>query len=155
MNIQIATTIEQSARLKSCGIDLNTADMCWTQRTHRIDGSPIKKSHQKANLWLGYPCKRVLEDDEQRIDTPAWSLSALLELMPDEITEYDDCFDECGSYNLLIYPYMQGWQIAYEYCEDDECYCLKCIHYAELIEACVRMIEWLTKTHPDKIKKIK
>ena len=61
MNIQIATTIEQSNRLISCGINPKTADMCWTQRTHRIDGSPIRRSHQKANLWMGYPCKRILE----------------------------------------------------------------------------------------------
>lgn len=85
MNYPIATTLEQSARLIACGIHPNTADMCWTRRTHRIDGTPIKKTHQKENLWLGFPCKRILEDNEQRIDTPAWSLSALLSLIPQRI----------------------------------------------------------------------
>ncbi|MCM1142099.1 MAG: hypothetical protein NC453_26310 [Muribaculum sp.] len=154
MKPQIATNPEQSNRLIACGVDLTTADMCWTQRTHRIDVYPIKRSLQKANLWLGYPCKRVLEDDEQRIDTPAWSLSAVIRLLPSGIKDDNYYFDEISNYTLLIYPYMQGWQVEYKYCKDDECHCLKCIHDAELVEACVRMIEWLIQNHPDKIKKI-
>lgn len=108
MKPQIATSPEQSHRLIICGVDLNSADMCWTQLTHRIDGSPIKKSHQKANLWIGYPCKRVLEDDEQRIDTPAWSLDALLALLPygdgQEIKFIYDPFDEDRNLITLSNP---------------------------------------------------
>lgn len=132
MRPQIATSIEQSRRLLTCGVDPETADMCWTQRTHRIDGTPIKKSHQKANLWLGYPCKRYLEDDEQRIDTPAWSLSALLGLLPPQFKPSWPEFDFC----LQLRRTTNGkWEIAYDHTFEAD----------SPIEACVKMFETLAE----------
>lgn len=134
MNTQIATTIDQSQRLIACGVNPDTADMIWQ--------APITVSQkQKGGLFL------IVRNSEKEIynhDTPAWSLSALLALLPTEIKENNSYFDEISTYGLLIYPYMQGWQIDYQYCEDDECHCLKCIHDTELIEACVKAVEWLT-----------
>ena len=54
---KICTTIEQSQKLIELGIDRNTADMCW----------------QNNIFPIGF-------NDEDAV--PAWSLSALLELMP-------------------------------------------------------------------------
>lgn len=42
---------------------------------------------------------------------------------------------------------MGGWQVDYQYCEDDECHCLKCVHGTDLIEACVKAIEWLKENN--------
>lgn len=63
----IATTIEQSRHLLELGLDPNTADCMWLvtsrARLHVLDGEPISN----YDRWENYP---------------AWSLSALLEVMP-------------------------------------------------------------------------
>ena len=130
MKHQIATNPDQSNRLLACGVNPDSADMFYTNyRTKPNDKMPIVKT---APLGI------------RKDLIPAWSLSALLSLLPTEIKEEISRFDEIQTYGLLIYPYMQGWQIDYQYCEDDECHCLKCVHGSDLIEACVKAIEWLT-----------
>ena len=126
---QIATTKEQAARLIACGVDLKSADMTLSHYDNHV------------NLLMATPNHCCCFNEK---DTPAWSLSALLAQMPTEVKVDNGCFDEISSYRLFIYPYMQGWQIDYQYCEDDECHCLKCIHDTEFIEVCVKAIEWLT-----------
>lgn len=135
MNNQIATTIEQCQRLIACGVNPNTCDLAWQE--------PITLSQKrKGDMILIF---RNPDRELYSHDVPAWSLSALLSLLPIEIKEDNSYFDEISTYGLLIYPYMQGWQIDYQYCEDDECHCLKCIHDTELVEVCVKAIEWLVK----------
>ena len=136
MNQQIATTPEQSKRLIACEVDPKSADMTWqtpiTTSQKRIGEKILVLRHPNHQDYVG--------------DVPAWSLGRLLALLPTEIkTEDNSYYDEISTFGLLIYPYMQGWQIDYQYCEDDECHCLKCIHGFDLIEACVKAIEWLTK----------
>lgn len=128
MKTQIATTKEQSQRLLECMVNSNTADM-YADNYDALWDVPFKDCCRKKEVGF----------------SPAWSLSALLSLLPTEIKEDNGSFDEISTYGLLIYPYMQGWQIDYQYCKDDECHCLKCIHDFDLIEACVKAIEWLTK----------
>lgn len=123
MKTQIATTPEQSQRLIACGVNPDSADML------HFDNAILELR------GLG----KIPE-----YSTPAWSLSTLLALLPTEIKEEISRFDEIQTYGLLIYPYMQGWQIDYQYCEYDECHCLKCVHDLDLIGACVKAIEWLT-----------
>jgi len=144
--MEIATTIEQSNRLISCGINPKTADMCWTQRTHRIDGSPIRRSHQKANLWMGYPCKRTLTDDEQRTDTPAWSLSALLAIIPQRIIA-PKVNTPC---DFMLHHFQTEWCAMFhdgKLSGDPDDYIWQCMSEQGAdtpIEACVKIIEWLT-----------
>lgn len=66
MSSNIATTIEQSRELVRLGLDPKTADMVWM-----------------CNKWL-YSIKDIILLREQfsEQDTLAWSLSALLEVMP-------------------------------------------------------------------------
>lgn len=135
MKNQIATTIEQSQRLIACGVDKNTADFYW------CDFIPDEPFLAMGEIPRNNDTGEVMSDG----DVPAWSLSALIALLPTEIKENNSYFDEISTYGLLIYPYMQGWQIDYQYCEDDECHCLKCIHDTELIEVCVKAVEWLLK----------
>ncbi len=133
MTTNIATTREQSARLLQCGVDPKTADMVWTH--FDSDGEQYERLD-------------VMSEDAYEVSSlkpfPAWSLSALLELLPKEIKVDESPYDEVQKYGLLIYPFMSGWQIDYQYCENDECQCLKCIYDTDLIEACVKAIEWLT-----------
>lgn len=86
----ISTTRSQSARLIACGVDPKTADMCLSTRTRRADGTPIAKKSQTTNLWVGYPCWRTTSGEEELENIPAWSLSALLSLIPHVIEVYDD-----------------------------------------------------------------
>lgn len=131
MTTQIATTQEQSARLLKCGVPAETADMCYNS------GALSLMDYDSA----------VHERDSRRETyevTPALTLSRLLTLLPKEIKVDESPYDEIQKYGLLIYPYMGGWQVDYQYCEDDECHCLKCVYGADLIEACVKAIEWLS-----------
>ena len=66
----IATTIEQSKHLFELGLDPKTADMAY------ICGAP-----ESLNVVDDY----YLKDIHDEYDTPAWSLSALLEVMPTTI----------------------------------------------------------------------
>ena len=139
MKHQIATNPDQSNRLLACGVDPNTADMYIS-----INMCPGENYGKYSTRVLGedlITLSKILRSIDYE---PAWSLSALLALLPTEIKEEISRFDEIQTYGLLIYPYMQGWQIDYQYCEDDECHCLKCVHGSDLIEACVKAIEWLT-----------
>ena len=70
------TTIEQSKRLLSLGLRLRTADAWY------INGS----GNPHPGKWSDHS-----HDDD---DIPAWSLSALLELMPGEIQYYSETFHE-------------------------------------------------------------
>ena len=126
MTTQIATTQEQSARLLKCGVPAESADMS-------IDADTDK-------LYLSAYSERV----DKVHEVPAFSLGCLLGLLPKEIKVDESPYDEIQKYGLLIYPYMGGWQLDYQYCEDDECHCLKCVYGADLIEACVEAIEWLS-----------
>ena len=103
----IATNKDQSERLKQCGVDPKTADMCLSTRTRRIDGTPIAKKRQTTNLWIGYPCRRTTSGDEELENLPAWSLSALLAILPEKIK---------GGYWLTIQKCRTGEDAPVYYC---------------------------------------
>lgn len=66
---KICTSIEQSKKLIELGIDVNTADMYYQWYSETESALHVGKGSKKLNA-----------------DCPAWSLSALLDLMPYEIT---------------------------------------------------------------------
>lgn len=127
MKTNIATDSSQSQRILRCGVSADTADM-YISNCGDLWASPYKDNQRKNEKGF----------------LPAWSLSALLGLLPKEIKVDESPYDEVQKYGLLIYPFMSGWQVDYQYCEDDECHCLKCVHGTDPIEACVKAIEWLT-----------
>lgn len=85
MKNKIATTIEQSKKLLELWIDPNTADMYW-------EYDSFQGFHRLELFEDGFP-KNLNKDD-----IPAWSLSALLSLLPLSISK------EKG------YPYLLEWQ---------------------------------------------
>jgi len=93
MNTKICTSIEQSKKLLSLGLDPSTADMYYEP----IDGNPIRfaviPNVGKYGKW----------------DMPAWSLTALLELMPLYLFELERGID------LNIYRNINsnGWHVSY------------------------------------------
>lgn len=72
------TTIEQSKKLVELGLDTNTADMWWQEG--RVGPEPVI-----GNYALHIQCMK--DCDYRKIHktliSPAWSLGALLELMPE------------------------------------------------------------------------
>lgn len=137
MKPQIATTPEQSQRLLRCGVSADTADMCWYIESGEINIEKLRLDTELIGCSYDDPKRHYKY-------IPAWSLNALLGLLPKEIEADDSIYDEKQEYGLLIYPFMDGWQVDYRYCENDECFCLKCVHAPDLIEGCVLAIEQLT-----------
>ncbi len=123
MKQQIATTKEQSDRLLKCGVPADSADMMITPH----------------NTLSTEPYKEVLKD---RGYIPAFSLSALLRLLPKEI------YDENGdSYYFSIakeFPLSEEYGAAYIPCWDKGDAIVRKRDNSP-IEACVQLIEWLAE----------
>lgn len=121
----IATTQEQSARLLRCGVSADTADMMFIPH----------------NTLSVEPYKEALKD---RGYIPAWSLSALLRLIPHVIEVYDD-----GDYYFSLaqeFLASEDYHAAYKYCwADDDALVGKRSRCP--IEACVQLIEWLKENN--------
>lgn len=120
MKTNIATTQKQTARLLHCGVSADTADMHWD------------------NVTLDEPFLGIGEVTDMR-DTPAWSLSALLGLLPFKI--------HSGKYEywLDVAPmdYGKQWSIGY-YCTEKPRVIKGLTHTDSLIECAVQEIEFLT-----------
>ena len=80
MNTKICTSVEQSKKLLELGLDDNTADMYYPLYEGIVDPPQIGFGYLEA----------------KKLYIPAWSLSALFELMPSE-------FVVEGKYGTYIY----------------------------------------------------
>ncbi len=141
MTTNIATTKGQSARLLQCGVDPETADMHWYGAIVPRGGSltsPPEPSEEWDLFNTPYVFmpeemqKAKLMEDYNEI-TPAWSLSALLGLVPKTLPngfEFNIEFDHSDT--------SEPWWITYA----DERY-WQCFSDKSPIEACVKAIEWL------------
>ncbi len=122
MERQIATNRLQSDRLLKCGVQAESADM-YINNYDELWAAPFKD------------CARKKEEGF----VPAWSLSALLGLLPFKI--------HSGKYEywLDIAPmdYGRQWSIGY-YCMDKPRVIKGLTHTDSLIECAVQEIEWLT-----------
>ena len=120
MKTNICTTQDQSARLLKCGVSADTADIMFTPH----------------NTLSTEPYKEALKD---RGYTPAWSLSALLGLLPFKIP--------CGNFEfwLDVAPinYGKQWCVGY-YCIEKPRTIKGLTHTESLIECAVQEIEWLS-----------
>lgn len=125
---KVCTTVQQSRRLLNLGLDPESADMIWCL----VEKDKDEVCTLCVKAWSG-----SLQWQGQDISMPAWSLSALLELMPQRI----------------VGPYGELWKFGLEK-DWDKTSCL--VFYEnknsfvqkkakEPIDACVEMIEWLTK----------
>ena len=124
---KICTSIEQSKRLIELGIDVNSADMVFHKN---LDGT--------YNL-------RVV-DNVLKYDIPAWSLSALLELMPSYLFEFERGID------LNFYPAInhKTWLCSYmpNAIENTKTDKFKQITHADsLVDAVFDMIVWLKENN--------
>lgn len=126
MNTNIATTQKQTVRLLQCGVSADTADMCYDSGALSLmdyDSAVHERDSRRENYEVA----------------PAWSLSALLGLLPFKI--------HSGKYEywLDIAPMDFGkqWSIGY-YCMEKPRVIKGLTHTDSLIECAVQEIEWLT-----------
>lgn len=137
MKTNIATDSLQSQRLLRCGVPANTADMFYQ--------TPITVSQKATKEYI----LLVRKSDETLFDTdiPAWSLSALLGLMPKEI--------EIDGYPYRISIYFENpdepvignqWCLYYKPKKHNEKSRIDDVpmYAPDLIECAVLMVEWLT-----------
>ena len=147
MKTSISTTKDQSARLLKCGVSADTADMCWHAAIVPRGGSlssMLEASEEWDLLAEPYDCMpeelqaAKLMADYHEIQ-PAWSLSALLGLLPLKIP--------CGNFDfwLDVAPinYGKQWSIGY-YCTEKPRTIKGLTHTESLIECAVQEIEWLS-----------
>ena len=101
------TTIEQSKKLLELGIDPKTADAWWYRTTYGevVDWKHIKWNEEGTTEHLSL--FRIEPSSEvaivKREEIPAWSLNALMELLPPSINHYDEA-DRCNkNYGLNLF----------------------------------------------------
>ena len=116
---KICTDINQSKKLLELGIDINTADMYWDYDIQKHEDFPMVMDEQFDDLCI-----------------PAWSLSALLGLMP-RIHEYET---DAGCQPILCKGWDNfQWHVVYR----------SSIHitewYNDPIDAAFEMVVWLLK----------
>lgn len=132
-----ATNIDQSYRLMACGLVKGSADMYLEKATippidyylHTIPEG-IDVEH-----WFAYRGNRDI--------LPAWSLSALLGVLPTTIEIDNGEYYPIEVYVLLIYPTANGWKISYQGYEEDSDITHVSTEDTSLIEAAIKMIETL------------
>lgn len=119
---KICTSLEQSKKLIELGIDVNTADMMWDDWSLIDDG---------WHIFVDYDPE--IEQDYGRKCYPAWSLSALLELIPIGEKNDENYVDTESHSDFYICTYRNCWDgcIHSEYSEEN------------LLDAVFGMVRWL------------
>ena len=88
---KICTSVEQSRKLIKLGIDVNTADMFYADLL--VDGNHKYNLHPLESYgFKTFEDTKIQESARLRF-IPVWSLSALLELIPPYLGEFNDGID--------------------------------------------------------------
>ena len=156
MKQQIATTMEQSYKLLELGISSNTADMSWHFTNMKSESlqwelktnplvtkenffgkieklaSPLHK-HTDGSPMTG----EEVFDKIWGKDLPAWSLGALIKLLPERIS-IDESFRIIIRHNDIIY---QNYNRVLYVEEGDN-----------MFDNCINMIVWLVRNNILKVK---
>jgi len=139
---KICTSIEQSKKLIELGIDVYTADMYWWI----CYGDKLSANPYTEEVKKGFE-KHCLEC------IPAWSLSALINLLPSEFTEVGKYSTTTYKINIRKYKFTDEvnlHQIAYgsyKWYEDGKSYTwsdmINTGEKEELLDSAFQMVCWL------------
>lgn len=90
---KICTNIQQSKKLLKLGIDINTADMYYMYRYWEIDEDTVGS---QSDTSVGFNSDIYYGEDNGKTYhyIPAWSLSALLDLLPSSLPLYPEATEE-------------------------------------------------------------
>ncbi len=100
MSTDICTSLEQSKKLLSLGLDPSTADM-WYSYYGNSKYNPTVA--YKGQQWFLCQIRNSLHDD-----IPCWSLTALLKLLPDIIKVKEECYTFSLIKNVIEYVGHDG-----------------------------------------------
>lgn len=153
---QICTTQEQSQKLLDMGLKPETADMVYHFTGSKVEAMQWELQANPPTLrgefWTKERIARLVRGGESgeevfdRIwgkDVPAWSLSRLLELLPECIKRLDE-----PDTILDIERFNKCWWVSYMEDETDDIRdCLYSVKGNELFEPCISMIEVLIKNN--------
>ena len=117
---KVCTTIKQSRKLFELGIDIKTADMYYMYRHWEIDENTVG-AQSDAHIGFNSDIYYGADNGKTYHYVPAWSLTALLGLIPKFSLEKDVSGNE-------------GYQLHYNY---------NTIYYDDPIDAAFDMICWL------------
>ena len=132
---KICTSQEQSKKLIELGIDVNTADMFWDTLFAKKPEAQVDNHH-------------LVDEYDNWYRVPAWSLSALMNLLPSEF-EY---FGTTYKINIRKYVSIDNvdiYQVSYGnyHWHDDSGYSwsdmINTGEKEELIDAVFQMVVWL------------
>lgn len=160
---QICTTREQSERLLALGLKTGTADMVYHYTKSKVPALKwelqTKPPTSRGKFWTPeriaklaspfhkHPDGTLMTGEEvfDKIwgnDIPAWSLSRLLEMLPNEILGPKHRFK---AHNPKLIKQTLGYNLSIRRDTTD------CLAETQIentpIECCVSMIEWLIKNH--------
>lgn len=125
---KICTTIEESKKLIELGVDASTADMMWKYNSD-------KKEYYYKPAIIPYTFFN---------DIPSWSLSALLELIPPYLGDFNEGID------FGLSKSMNGkWYSAHYIQLDDDGLITfnKTVTGDTAIDAVFEMVVWLLESH--------
>ena len=121
MKSKICISIEQSQKLIELGVDVNTADMYWWYSGKR------------------YYVESMDDDDfNKESDIPAWSLTALIKLMPFHIIENN----RFGFYQVKGFN-KQGETYRFGYKTNNDSFLFETSWHNDIVDAAFEMICWL------------
>lgn len=131
---KICTTIEQSKKLIELGIDVNTADMHYYKNSF---GDYIEGLYNSSDLKEGFELKGIEY-------IPAWSLSALLELIPPYLGEFNEGIDFGFSKSM-----NKKWYSAHyiQLNDDGVATFNKTVTGDTAIDAAFKMVVWLKENN--------
>lgn len=131
---KICTSVEQSKKLIELGIDVYTADMYWSKCTIIDFGDGTLKVSYTAE-----PCNisQFKNNDE---DIPAWSLSALLDILPFHIISNNQryAFGIFKGFNKEGETYMLRYNVF-----NTEIILYETDYYNNPLDAAFEMVVWL------------
>lgn len=149
---KICTSLEQSQKLVELGIDVSTADMYWLNRhidltETKYEVFVIDRSNEHIDFFNSYAV--AVEKGEI---IPAWSLSALMDLLPSNFTEVGKYATTTYQIDIRKYKLTDSvdlHQIAYgsyTFHEEGNCSWKDMVNTGEredLLDAVFDMVCWL------------
>ena len=136
----ICTTIKQSKKLLELGLDPITSDMYWG-----LKGSLMHPSDEyELNIGRDPAIEHNLFSYREGYTIPAWSLSALLEIMP----KVDDTISICIPNFFKYYPKKEYERYICSYIRENLVACsIMQFSSTNLIEAAYNMVIWLLENN--------
>lgn len=138
---KICTSIEQSKKLIELGIDVNTADMYYMYRHWEIDENTVG-AQSDANIGFDSDFYYGADNGKTYHYIPAWSLSALLDILPNN--EVTSTTVTRGGWNIEPPKYLDIWFAEYETEKHDNDFSLSA---NSPIDAAFEMVVWLKENN--------